>query len=323
MSSRYTPNVKSSKPSSSSGAKYSTPSTTTPIKPVRATLSTTKKLPAVARPVLVKQTSACDLRERLRLNRNDILNTGFSSDSPFPGGTKLTAKAKLTTPSTSTSSLTGASSSTKSMFGSYSSIIPAAKRLFDFSTPTGDRAASTTQLASTPDCFNRVLLDAQTPQSKRSYETPQSYRQSAECGGDNKSKDISSENSNLTVAVRIRPMNAKECTTPLVSRVIRVQNSNEIIVKTGITEDTYTYDNVFCSYDSDDTKNYASQETVFNGTALPLIEKAFEGYNACLFAYGQTGSGKSYSMMGIDTGKDHLIKSHCFCFFSPCSLFCR
>lgn len=114
---------------------------------------------------------------------------------------------------------------------------------------------------------------------------------------------MASEVSNLTVAVRVRPMNAKECTTPLVTRVICVQNANEVKVKMGSTEDTYAYDNVFYSYDSDDTKNYANQETVFNGTALPLIEKAFEGYNACLFAYGQTGSGKSYSMMGIDTGK--------------------
>lgn len=303
MSSRYTPNVKNSKASGSSGAKCSTPSTTTPIKPARATLSTTKKLSAVTRPTLIKQTSACDLRERLKLNQNDILNTGFSTASPFPSAGKLTTKAKLATPSTSTSSLTGTSYATNSLYGAYSSGISAAKRLFDFSTPTTDRTGSTTQQTSTPDCFNRVLLDAQTPQSKKSYETPQSYRKNSDQSVDYKTRESSSEVSNLSVAVRIRPMNSKECTTPLVSRVIRVQHSSEIIVKTGITEDTYTYDNVFCSYDSDDKKNYANQETVFKGTALPLIEKAFEGYNACLFAYGQTGSGKSYSMMGIDTGK--------------------
>lgn len=139
--------------------------------------------------------------------------------------------------------------------------------------------------------------------TRNDTETPQSYRKGSDYANDsNRSKEAASEVSNLTVAVRVRPMNAKECTTPLVTRVIRVKNSSEVTVKTGATEDTYAYDNVFCSYDSDDTKNYANQETVFNGTALPLIEKAFEGYNACLFAYGQTGSGKSYSMMGIDTG---------------------
>lgn len=315
MSSRYTPTAKIPKPTSSTSTlKYSTPSkTTTPIKPVRTTLSTTKKLSAGPRPTLVKQQSACDLRERLRLTQNDILNTGFSAaaaSSPFISGSKIgSTKSKLVTPNaltSSTHSLPGASSSTgKSLFGNGSSTNPAAKRLFDFSsTPTGDRLAST-HLASTPDCFNRVVIDAQTPKTHRNGdETPQSYRKSADCSlSDMRSRESASEVSNLSVAVRVRPMSAKECTTPLVTRVIRTKNSNEVIVKTGATEDTYAYDNVFCSYDSDDTKNYANQETVFNGTALPLIEKAFEGYNACLFAYGQTGSGKSYSMMGIDTGK--------------------
>lgn len=305
MTSRYTPISKNPKTASVSTAKCSTPSTT-PIKPLRTTLSTTKKLPAVARPPMIKQQSACELRERLRLNQNDdILNTGFTIASPYTSGSKLTSKSKLNTPNaltSSTSSLTGASSSTKSsVFGSYAS---AAKRLFDFSTPTTVDRSSTAQPVSTPECFNRVVIDAQTPQNaKKSSETPQNYRKSVDFGDDNQFKEMS-EVSNLTVAVRVRPMNAKECTTPLVTRAVSVPNSNEVIVKTGMVEDTYLYDNVFSSYDSDDKKNYANQETVFNGTALPLIEKAFEGYNACLFAYGQTGSGKSYSMMGIDTGKN-------------------
>lgn len=303
--SRFTPTVKSTK---LNGAKLSTPSSsssTTPIKPARATLSTTKKLSAVPRPTLIKQTSACDLRERLRLNQNDdVLNTGFSS-SPFVGSTR---GSKLNTPSatlsaSSSSLYGGASSVAKSIFSAFSTTNPAAKRLFGNSTPTTDRSAPVS-VVSTPDCFSKVLIDTQTPQhGKKSWETPQSARKSAETGDDSKSN---SEVSNLTVAVRIRPMNAKECTTPLVRRVISVQNSNEIAVKSGINVDTYAYDNVFCSYDPDDTKTYANQETVFNGTALPLIDKAFEGYNACLFAYGQTGSGKSYSMMGTDTGENEF-----------------
>lgn len=192
------------------------------------------------------------------------------------------------------------------ILGVFNSLNPAAKRLFGNVTPTVDRSQPS-QVFSTPDCFSKVLLDTQTPQSsKRSCETPQSFRKSGEIGDDAKSN---SEVSNLTVAVRVRPMNAKECTTPLVTRVISVENSNEIKVKSGINVESYTYDNVFCSYDSDDKENYANQETVFNGTALPLIDKAFEGYNACLFAYGQTGSGKSYSMMGIDTGMS-LVNIH-------------
>lgn len=317
MSSRYTPSVKNTKVTSSSAAKCTTPSSTTPIKPVRSTLSTTKKLSAVSRPTLVKQTSASDLRERLRLNQNDdVLNTGFSSTSPFISGTKVTARGKLTTPnglSSSSNSLNAATSVAKSIFTTFSSVTPAAKRLFGNSTPTVDRTA--VSVVSTPDCFSKVLLDSQTPQNgKKSWETPQSIRKSSDTSTDGQSKE-NSEVSNLTVAVRVRPMNARECTTPLVRRIISVLK-NDVMVKSGINVDTYTYDNVFCSYDSDDTKNFANQETVFNGTALPLIDKAFEGYNACLFAYGQTGSGKSYSMMGIDTGDQETNKFIFFIFIN-------
>uniref|UniRef100_A0A672UUX3 Kinesin family member 13A n=1 Tax=Strigops habroptila TaxID=2489341 RepID=A0A672UUX3_STRHB len=41
-----------------------------------------------------------------------------------------------------------------------------------------------------------------------------------------------------------------------------------------------------------------SQEMVFKCLGEGILEKAFQGYNACIFAYGQTGSGKSFSMMG-------------------------
>ncbi|XP_044282625.1 kinesin-like protein KIF13A isoform X3 [Varanus komodoensis] len=40
------------------------------------------------------------------------------------------------------------------------------------------------------------------------------------------------------------------------------------------------------------------QQVVFKCLGEGILEKAFQGYNACIFAYGQTGSGKSFSMMG-------------------------
>lgn len=117
----------------------------------------------------------------------------------------------------------------------------------------------------------------------------------------------SSEISNLTVAVRVRPMNTKECTITSVTNVVSVDD-NEVTVLAGINADSsagvshsFHYDHAFWSCNPNH-ENYADQETVFRGTTIPLVDKAFEGYNACLFAYGQTGSGKSYSMMGIDNG---------------------
>lgn len=113
------------------------------------------------------------------------------------------------------------------------------------------------------------------------------------------------EISNLTVAVRVRPLNAQECSNAGVTNIVQVVG-NEIIVSAGTTADNsagvshcFQYDQAFYSCNME-SSNYANQETVFNGTGMSLIDKAFEGYNTCLFAYGQTGSGKSYSMMGIE-----------------------
>ncbi|XP_013119308.2 kinesin-like protein KIF14 [Stomoxys calcitrans] len=113
----------------------------------------------------------------------------------------------------------------------------------------------------------------------------------------------------LTVAVRVRPLNTKECQQARVKNVTKV-NGNELTILMGTSADascavnhTFEYDQVFYSCDPE-AKNFATQEDVYKGTAKPLIQRAFEGYNACLFAYGQTGSGKSYSMMGVETFLD-------------------
>uniref|UniRef100_A0A803TNV9 Kinesin family member 13A n=1 Tax=Anolis carolinensis TaxID=28377 RepID=A0A803TNV9_ANOCA len=50
--------------------------------------------------------------------------------------------------------------------------------------------------------------------------------------------------------------------------------------------------------DESNTAKYAGQQVVFKCLGEGILEKAFQGYNACIFAYGQTGSGKSFSMMG-------------------------
>lgn len=139
----------------------------------------------------------------------------------------------------------------------------------------------------TPECFNTVNVE--TPQA-----TPAKRRIS---------KDKIDELSNLTVAVRVRPMNTNELSCTSVYDAVTVKN-NEINVKVtsplnlGITTNhLFQYDYVFLSSDPQKL-DYASQRDVFLTIGQPLLNNAFRGYNACLFAYGQTGSGKSYSMMG-------------------------
>ncbi|KAM9006921.1 kinesin-like protein KIF14 isoform 2-T2 [Ara ararauna] len=107
------------------------------------------------------------------------------------------------------------------------------------------------------------------------------------------------ENSKVIVAVRVRPFNNREKnenSLPVIS-----MNGAETSVRNPATNQAYSfsYDFSFWSFDKCHP-NFASQATIYRTLGVPLLERAFEGYNACLFAYGQTGSGKSYTMMGFD-----------------------
>ncbi|KAJ8790520.1 hypothetical protein J1605_004493 [Eschrichtius robustus] len=64
---------------------------------------------------------------------------------------------------------------------------------------------------------------------------------------------------------------------------------------------------------------FLGQEVVFKCLGEGILEKAFQGYNACIFAYGQTGSGKSFSMMGSAEQRG-LIPRLCCALFQRISL---
>ncbi|KAG7217538.1 hypothetical protein INR49_021465, partial [Caranx melampygus] len=106
------------------------------------------------------------------------------------------------------------------------------------------------------------------------------------------------ENSAVTVAVRVRPFNAREKAEKALQVIF--MNHQETLVQHPESKQSYsfTYDFSFCSVDKGDP-TFASQQTVYETLARPLLLRAFEGFNTCLFAYGQTGSGKSYTMMGF------------------------
>ncbi|XP_016067109.1 PREDICTED: kinesin-like protein KIF14 [Miniopterus natalensis] len=106
------------------------------------------------------------------------------------------------------------------------------------------------------------------------------------------------ENSQVTVAVRVRPFSKREKVENATQAVFL--NGEEIAVRHPDMRHVYSfiYDVLFWSFDECHPR-YASQATVYEALAAPLLARALEGYNACLFAYGQTGSGKSYTMMGF------------------------
>ena len=79
-----------------------------------------------------------------------------------------------------------------------------------------------------------------------------------------------------------------------VPRCVVAMSGNETTVTTDAGNvHQFVYDFSFWSVDNKNG-HYDGQETVYRLLAQPLLGKAFEGYNTCLFAYGQTGSGKSY-----------------------------
>nr|XP_044992257.1 kinesin-like protein KIF13A isoform X3 [Jaculus jaculus] len=109
----------------------------------------------------------------------------------------------------------------------------------------------------------------------------------------------------VKVAVRVRPLNRREL--ELNTKCVVEMEGNQTVLhpppsntKQGERKPpkVFAFDYCFWSMDESNTTKYAGQEVVFKCLGEGILEKAFQGYNACIFAYGQTGSGKSFSMMG-------------------------
>ena len=109
--------------------------------------------------------------------------------------------------------------------------------------------------------------------------------------------DMNSQN--VTVSVRVRPFNGRELDLGLPLVVRMAGTSTRLLEMEGTRQREYrfNYDNSFWSHDPADA-HFVDQAGVYRAIGRPLVGKALEGYNCCLFAYGQTGSGKSHSMMG-------------------------
>jgi hypothetical protein len=100
--------------------------------------------------------------------------------------------------------------------------------------------------------------------------------------------------SNIKVAIRCRPMSAKE-TIRMCKNIVTMPSSNTVHIdndEDAAEAKDFTFD--YC-YNVEST-----QEEVYKDLGYPLLNQALDGFNGTIFAYGQTGSGKSFSMMGGD-----------------------
>uniref|UniRef100_A0A671SL66 Kinesin-like protein KIF13B n=1 Tax=Sinocyclocheilus anshuiensis TaxID=1608454 RepID=A0A671SL66_9TELE len=112
--------------------------------------------------------------------------------------------------------------------------------------------------------------------------------------------------SNVKVAVRVRPINRRE--RDLKTKCVVDMEGNQTILYPAngnlgkdicdVSFQVFAYDYCFWSMDEVEAAKFAGQDVVFQCLGESLLDSAFQGYNACIFAYGQTGSGKSYTMMG-------------------------
>ena len=115
-------------------------------------------------------------------------------------------------------------------------------------------------------------------------------------------QNIKGKTETVKVVVRCRPPNEKEKGHKIVvkvdepARMITVENPHPEKSHLSPVRD-FTFDSTF----GPDCK----QESVFEDTALPIIESVLEGYNGTIFAYGQTGTGKTFTMEG-DNEQPHL-----------------
>ena len=92
---------------------------------------------------------------------------------------------------------------------------------------------------------------------------------------------------NITVGLRIRPLNARELASG--NSVVWEAEGKSIKEISGTR--SFIYDNVY-------PENTETTE-IFYHQGLSVIDRCIEGYNGCIFCYGQTGSGKTYTMHGV------------------------
>ncbi|KAM4033694.1 kinesin-like protein KIF19 [Anomaloglossus baeobatrachus] len=112
-----------------------------------------------------------------------------------------------------------------------------------------------------------------------------------------------SKDQQLTVALRVRPINETELVEgatiiahkvdeQMVVLMDPMEDPDDILRANRSREKSYMFDVAF-DYS-------ATQDTVYRLTTKGLIEGVISGYNATVFAYGPTGCGKTYTMLGTD-----------------------
>ena len=106
--------------------------------------------------------------------------------------------------------------------------------------------------------------------------------------------------SNILVAVRVRPDPGKKVCTVMDGKLVVVKDpratgpgTRNMLRANRSRERKFAFDYAFGPK--------STQQQVYERTTKFLIDGILDGYNATVFAYGATGAGKTYTMLGSDT----------------------
>eukprot|EP00178_Gracilaria_changii_P009086 TRINITY_DN268_c0_g1_i1.p2 TRINITY_DN268_c0_g1~~TRINITY_DN268_c0_g1_i1.p2 ORF type:complete len:1134 (-),score=265.78 TRINITY_DN268_c0_g1_i1:8939-12340(-) len=121
----------------------------------------------------------------------------------------------------------------------------------------------------------------------------------------------------VQVAVRVRPLNAREkaahLNPTLPSWQLSPSSITQCVNQKPVLANCFSFDHVF--------QPGIHNATVFNAIAKPVVASAIEGINGVIFAYGQTAAGKTYTMLGTpgDAGITPRSISHVFELIAQCT----
>lgn len=96
----------------------------------------------------------------------------------------------------------------------------------------------------------------------------------------------------IVSCVRIRPRASITCKEEDICAT-KKDSKTVLLTKTQTSLDEFVYDQVF--------GDEANNSNIFDNLVGPLIEKALQGYNLCIFTNGQTSSGKTFTMKGNES----------------------
>ncbi|OMJ83424.1 hypothetical protein SteCoe_15645 [Stentor coeruleus] len=101
---------------------------------------------------------------------------------------------------------------------------------------------------------------------------------------------MSDSKDNVKVALRIRPLNAKELSENT-AKCISTLESKTILLDSKPESRSFTYDYI--------ASEEVTQEGIFDVIGKPIATSCIKGYNGTIFAYGQTGTGKTFTIQGM------------------------